>query len=369
MKVLIVPDKFKGTLRANEAADAIAAGWRQARANDELELLPMSDGGDGFGEIIGRLLAADRCTTQTVNAAHENIQADWWWSEKTQTGVVESARVIGLAMLPPGRFHPFELDTLGLGHLLREIAREHRGCRLIVGIGGSATNDGGFGMARGLGFRFMDGTDNCLDRWLELDRALHVRAATDEPPFAEVVIATDVENPLLGESGATRVYGPQKGMRVEDFPIAEKCLERLAQVVARDLNLDAAAEPGTGAAGGLGYGLRVFLRGRFEPGFQIFADLSGLREKIEDADLVITAEGCIDAQTGMGKGTGAVLNLARAAGKPCFGLAALLGEESGATAFDKLLGIVPALASAEEARKNPARWLSELARRSAISVQ
>ncbi len=360
LRVLIVPDKFKGTLRADQAAQAIAAGWRSARPADTLELLPMSDGGDGFGEIIGSLLQATRKTSNTINAAGEPIEVAWWWSERSQTAIVESASVIGLAMLPPGRSHPFELDTLGLGQLLLHIAREHPGGRLIVGIGGSATNDGGFGMARGLGFRFIDHHGFAIDRWISLDSLAHIRAPAHPASFSEVIIATDVQNKLLGAEGASRIYGPQKGLRPEDFPIAERCLARLTEVVGTDLGLACAEEPGTGAAGGLGYGLRVFLNGKFEPGFDIFARLAQLEEKIAGADLVITAEGAIDAQTDMGKGTGAVAKLARAQKKRCIGLAGFLPQKEN-RAFDFALGIAPELTTGDESKRNPIPWLEKLA--------
>src|SRR5687768_3453155 len=198
MRVLVIPDKFKGTLRADEAARAIAAGWREARPGDELELLPMSDGGDGFGEIVGALLKAEKRSYATINAAHESIDAAWWWSEESRTALVESANVIGLAMLPPGRFHPFELDTVGLGQLLLHISQNHPGARVIIGIGGSATNDGGFGLGRGLGFRFLDVTNFCLDRWVSLDQLLRIEPPDARRDFTEVTIACDVQNPLLG---------------------------------------------------------------------------------------------------------------------------------------------------------------------------
>ena len=360
MRLLIIPDKFKGTLRAEEAAHAIAAGWRSARGDDEIELLPMSDGGDGFGEIMGNLLNAQRQTTSTVNAAHEPISASWWWAEDSRTAIIESANVIGLAMLPPGSFHPFELDTLGLGSLLRHVALTRPAARVIIGIGGSATNDGGFGMARGLGFRFTDHTGNCLDRWVALDSLLRLQRPETPVAFRELIIACDVQNPLLGPQGASRIYGPQKGLRAEDFPIAEKCLSRLVEVVRGDLRIDASEEPGTGAAGGLGYGLRVFLNGHFEPGFDIFARLAKLQEKIANADLIITAEGSIDAQTEMGKGTGAIAKLAREGKKRCIGLAGYLPQKEN-HAFDLALGIAPNLASIEEAKENAAPLLEKLA--------
>ena len=367
MRVLVIPDKFKGTLRADEAARAISAGWLQTRPQDELELLPMSDGGDGFGEIIGALLNAGKRTYATVNAAHESIAAAWWWSEASRTAIVESANVIGLAMLAPGRFHPFELDTVGLGQLLLHISQNHPGARLVIGIGGSATNDGGFGVARGLGFRFLDLNEYCLDRWVSLDQLLRIEPPTTRPAFAEVTIACDVQNPLLGPSGASRIYGPQKGLRPEDFPIAERCLGRLVDVVRADLNLDCGEEPGTGAAGGLGYGLRVFLDGKFEPGFNIFSRLANLPAKIAAADLVLTAEGSIDAQTEMGKGTGAIAALAREHKKHCIGLAGYLPQKEN-RAFNLTLGIAPEITSIDEAKRHPAHWLQKLSALAATHI-
>lgn len=356
----MVPDKFKGTLRADEAAECIAAGWRATHPADTLELLPMSDGGDGFGQIIGSLLRADRQSTSTLNAAHEPIHASWWWSEANRTAIVESANVIGLAMLPAGRFHPFELDTLGLGQLLHHISKQHAGARLVIGIGGSATNDGGFGLARGLGFRFFDTRDYCLDHWVELSSLLRIERPHSPSDFTEVTIATDVQNQLLGPEGASQIYGPQKGLRPDDLQIAEKCLTQLAEIVRSELGLDCAKEPGTGAAGGLGYGLRVFLDGTFESGFDIFTRLSNLESRIAAADLIITAEGSIDAQTEMGKGTGAIATLARKHKKRCLGLAGYLPQKEN-RAFDLTLGIAPDLTNIEDAKRQPAFWLEKLA--------
>jgi glycerate kinase len=305
------------------------------------------------------LLHAEKQTTATVNAAHEPIQSNWWWSREQRTAVVESANVIGLAMLPPGKFHPFELDTLGLGQLLRSIAKEHPRANLIIGIGGSATNDGGFGLGRGLGFTFLDHLDYCLDQWVALETLLHLRKPTAPVLFGAVTIASDVQNPLLGPQGASRIYGPQKGLRPEDFPSAEKSLGRLVEVVKRDLQKDCSEEPGTGAAGGLGYGLRVFIDGQFEAGFEIFARLANLREKIAAADLIVTAEGSIDAQTDMGKGTGAVAKLAREHGKRCVGLAGFLPQKEN-RAFDLTMGIAPDLTTMDEAKRDAGEWLRKL---------
>ncbi len=155
LRVLIVPDKFKGTLSAGAAAAAIARGWRKARPRDRLILLPMSDGGDGFGEVISGLLNAKPQTISAIDAARRPCAAHWWWEPKTRTAIIESAKLIGLAMLPPKEFHPYALDTAGLGAIIPALAAAGAK-RCLAGIGGSATNDGGFGLARALGWEFLD---------------------------------------------------------------------------------------------------------------------------------------------------------------------------------------------------------------------
>ena len=216
LKVLIAPDKFKGTLPATAVAEAIARGWRKRKPEDSLKLLPMSDGGEGFGEVMGRLLGAEVQTVRTVDAAHRPVIAQWWWERKSRTAVIESATTIGLASLPTGKFHPFELDTFGLGVLLQAAANAGAK-RCLLGVGGSATNDGGFGLARSLGWRFCNRRGKEIQQWTEL-----AALARLEPPEAPVrsgklVVAVDVQNPLLGPSGCTRIFGPQKGLRARGF--------------------------------------------------------------------------------------------------------------------------------------------------------
>ena len=363
-RVLICPDKFKGTLTATAAATAIAAGWRRGRPGDLVTLLPISDGGDGFGELLGSQLAAREQRIETVDAAHRPIRATWWWEPRTQTAVVESARIIGLAGLPAGRFHPFDLDTFGLGAVLRAVAKL-RPQRCWIGIGGSATNDAGFGLARGLGWHFLDAARQPITRWTDL-----IRLATVVPPrrplaLAQTLVAVDVRNRLLGVEGCTRVYGPQKGLRPADFEPAEANLRRLARMVAvarPDLR-GVAQSRGTGAAGGLGYGLRVFAGARLVPGFGLFAEQTGLEARIRDADVVITGEGAIDATTlGMGKGVGDLARRCHRRGIPCVGLAGSVRQPRLAgRVFARVAGIVPDVAGQADAIREPVRWLTELA--------
>jgi glycerate kinase len=361
IRVLIIPDKFKGTLTARQAAEALAAGWRAARPGDDLELAPMSDGGDGFGEVLSGLLGAIPRTARAVDAAHRPCEATWWWHGASRTAVVESARVIGLAQLPPGKYHPFELDTEGLGLMLRAAAAEgaRRG---LVGIGGSATNDGGFGLARALGWQFFDPRGGRLVRWTEWRSLAQLRPPDQARLFDELVVAVDVQNPLLGPAGCTRVYGPQKGLRPEDFEFAENCLGRAATVVQRALGADIASEPGAGAAGGLGFGLRAFADARLEPGFALFSAHARLEERLRAAQLVLTGEGAIDPSTTMGKGVGEVARLCREARLPCIGLCGQAVEPDRlAPWFTELHALAPGLTSAGEARAQPAVWLERLA--------
>lgn len=363
MNVLIAPDKFKGTLTAAQAARAIARSWRRARPEDTLELLPISDGGDGFGAALAALLGGRVRTARTVDAAHRPCAARWWWVEASRTAIIESARVIGLAMLPPGRFHPFDLDTFGLGTVLAAAAQ--RGAReVLVGIGGSATNDGGFGMARALGWRFLDRHGRELTHWTELS-ALQRLQPPESRLRSRVIVGVDVDNPLLGRRGATRVYGPQKGLRPEDFARAEQALKRLATIVHRESGRDFASLPGAGAAGGLGFGLAAFCGARLVSGFELFVRLAGLERRLRRADLVVTGEGALDRSTAMGKGVGRLALRCREQGVPCIALA---GTISDAPALRRLFCVMHALtelASLEEARANAARWLQRLAAQAA----
>ena len=370
LSVLIVPDKFKGTLSAGRAAEAIARGWRKARPEDCLVLLPMSDGGDGFGEVISGLLNARLQTISAIDAAHRPCAAHWWWQPETRTAIVESAKIIGLAMLPPKQFHPYALDTAGLGAIFPALAAAGAK-RCLAGIGGSATNDGGFGLARALGWEFLDRRGRPLEQWTALDKLARLRAPRRRRWFKELRVAVDVQNRLLGPRGATRVYGPQKGLQPEDFDRAEHCLGCLARVVRRQFGHDFAREPGAGAAGGLGFGLLAFLGAGLEPGFELFARQAGLERHLRRADVVITGEGSIDPSTLMGKGVGQIARRCRKLNLPCIGLAGVVHDRASAVApraFTQMRALTE-LTSLEKARAQPVRWLERLAQRVAGEIR
>ena len=377
VNVLITPDKFKGTLTAHDAAEAMARGWRNARPSDSLVLLPMSDGGDGFGEVLGRLLDAKIQKIKTVDAAHRPCEANWWWEPKTKTAVIESANVIGLANLPPGKFHPFELDTFGLGAVIRAAAAKGAR-RCVIGIGGSATNDGGFGVARALGWKFLDREGATIERWTGLDRLARISRPKRRRWFKELIVAVDVQNPLLGVRGATRVYGPQKGLREQDFAKAERALSRVAAAVDRFVvpplggsgrpatgGTGLRTFPGAGAAGGLGFGLMAFLGAKAEPGFELFARFAKLEKHLRAADLVITGEGCIDESTFMGKGVGEIARRCRKKKTPCLAIAGKIAARAAANRFFAKAHALIDVTTIAKAKSNPAAWLERLTERTA----
>lgn len=367
-RVLIVPDKFKGTLSAAAAAQAIARGWKSARPDDEVVLLPMSDGGDGFGAVLGRLLNARERWLKTFDASRRPCEALWWYDPESETAIVESAKVIGLAMLPPGKFHPFDLDTYGLGTVLRS-AQKSGAKRCVVGVGGSATNDGGFGLARALGWKFLSQSGEELGSWTNLHKAASVVPPPTRKLFSKLIVATDVANPLLGAQGCSRVYGPQKGLRPEDMPAAEAALKGLVKVM-RAVGPDLSKEPGAGAAGGLGFALMAFCGAERESGFEIFSKLSKLPAAIRAADVVVTGEGSIDEQTAMGKGTGQVAALCAKLKRPCVGLAGVVALPEKArkdglfTATDSLVSVT----TPEQAMAKPGEHLAAIAARQARAL-
>ena len=417
VRILIAPDKFKGTLTAREAAEAIGHGWRKSRPDDTLTLLPISDGGDGFGCVLGDALGAKPQRITTVDAAHRKCVSMWWWQAQTRTAIIESANVIGLAMLPPGKFHPFKLDTFGLGKVIHAAAKKGAK-KIILGIGGSATNDGGFGLARALGWEFLDARGQRIERWTQLHTLEEIRhsgtahlacpfpkpsarslpstscAPTDRLEalshyasqtesasglkLPKIIVAVDVENPLLGKRGATRVYGPQKGLRADEFVFAEKNLRRLAMVVER-LNRrkpltpslspsDGARVAGAGAAGGLGYGLATFARGELRPGFELLAKTTRLASYLDGCDLVITGEGSLDASTLMGKGAGSLAELCRARKIPVIGLAGIIHESPKLKRLFTQTGALTQLTTPVQARERAAHWLGILAEQTARGV-
>jgi glycerate kinase len=278
--------------------------------------------------------------------------------------IVESANVIGLALLPPNKFHPFQLDTWGLGKILKTASRAApRQC--VVGIGGSATNDGGFGLARALGWQFLNSAGIELLQWTRLRELARIRPPS-APLKMRVTVAVDVRNRLLGTQGCSRIYGPQKGLH--EFDLAEKCLGRLASLLKQQHGLDCAGVPGAGAAGGLGFGLIAFAGAKLESGFHLFARYARLEKRIRAADVVVTGEGAMDLQTRMGKGVGQIAALCAQRHVPCIGLAGMIDttvKHSGIFAHARALTELTTLGGAQA---GAAHFLEQLAAETAMRI-
>ncbi|MGC8742898.1 MAG: glycerate kinase [Verrucomicrobiia bacterium] len=367
LRILIVPDKFKGTLTALSAAEAIKKGWKKARRQDFCEVLPMSDGGDGFGEVVSRLLNCRTVIINSVDASHTPRRVKYWWNQRQKIAVVESARVIGLAMLPAEKQNPLELDTFGLGIVLKKIFLK-KPTKIFIGIGGSATNDGGFGMARALGWKFCDRYGNEIHHWTGLSKLESIKPPAKNLITGEVIVAVDVQNKILGKKGCSRIYGPQKGLKKEEIPLAESFLKRLVKIAEKDLNKNFNETPGSGAAGGLGYGLMTFVGAKPVSGFKLFSQLSGLENRIKNCDIIITGEGSIDASTAMGKGVGEIAKLCKKHGKICIGLAGRVSNpDEIKKCFNKTLSLLE-LTEFENAQKNAVYWLEILAENAAKNL-
>ncbi len=319
MTILIAPDKFKGVQSAREVAENIAAGFREVAPNANIELAPMADGGEGTAEVICDALNGSwhRCGShdalgRVIEARYASV------GEGGGIAIIEMSEAAGMARLGTGRCDIDAASTFGVGEMILDAAKRGPG-EIIVGLGGSATNDGGFGMARALGFRFFDANDRELTgRVSELQRLSRIDRPKNILPG--VIAAADVWNPLLGKNGATRVFGPQKGATPDQVETLEGALTRLSQVVARDLGVDFCESPGAGAAGGLGFGLMSFCGAKMRPGFEVVAEAVGLETRMKNADVVITGEGSLDSQTLQGKAPAEVARMARRLGKRVFAI-------------------------------------------------
>ncbi|MFO1481812.1 MAG: glycerate kinase [Verrucomicrobiaceae bacterium] len=341
MRILIAIDKFKGSIPAATAARAIESAILQTIPEARCDACPIADGGEGTAEAVIAAQKGEWCDVATYDAQNRPVVARYGLIHegKSLEAVMEMSAASGLAMVSDRPLDPATASTYGTGLMLQD-AIERKVGRLVIGIGGSATNDAGIGMAAALGYRFLDSAGCPLTPIIQnLDKL--VKIEFNElwlPP--EILVACDVNNPLLGPQGCTRVYGRQKG--VTDFEFFESRLKRLADIATADLGVDHRDVPGAGAAGGLGFGLMTFCGAKVTSGFDLIADIVHLRDRIADADLVITGEGRLDAQTLHGKGPMGVAEMARALGKPVAAFAgAIEAEDQLRTRFDLLCAIKP----------------------------
>jgi glycerate kinase len=335
MRILVAPDKFKGSLNAREVAENIAKGLRDGLRDVEIDIVPMADGGEGTAEAIAQAHGASWLECKAHDPLGREIEARYAWNGDGKLAIMEMSEVAGMCRISEDERDPVRASTFGVGEMILDAA--NRGAnKIIIGLGGSATNDAGSGMARSLGFRFdyerppSRGYGVSGEQEHEQVRVTHLLAlkGIEKPKdlkLPKIIAAVDVKNPLLGKNGATRVFGPQKGASQNELDILERALTRLAEIVTKEFGFDYRDEPGAGAAGGLGFGLMSFCGAKVRPGFDVVADAVGLEAKIKDADVVITGEGSLDRQTLEGKTPAGVARLARKLGKPVF---ALVGRAS-----------------------------------------
>jgi len=368
MRIVIAPQSFKGSLSAQEVAQAIAKGIKRVLADAETVMVPIADGGEGTVEALTYATQGEIISTEVTGPLGGKVTAKWGILGDRVSAVVEMAAASGITLVPPQKLNPFVATTYGTGELIR--AALHAGCRrLIIGIGGSATNDGGAGMAQALGAKLLDEKGEELP-WggAALARLSRIDISDLDRRLAEcqVITACDVTNPLCGGQGASRVYGPQKGATEEMCRQLDEALTNYAMVIKRDLGIDVMDIPGGGAAGGLGAGLVAFLGAKLMPGIEIISEAVGLINHLKEAALVFTGEGRIDTQTLFGKTVAGVAAKAKAFRIP---VVAIVGELAGdykeiyQHGIDAALSIAPGPISLRKSVANAEELIADAAER------
>ena len=368
MRILVAPDKFKGSSGAREVAENIAAGLHDVLPDATIEIVPVADGGEGTAGVIRRACSGEWVVCGAHDALGRPIKARYVWLRDRTMSVMEMSEAAGMWRIAPHERDPFRANTYGVGEILLDAARRETN-EVIVGLGGSATNDGGFGMARALGFRFLNRNsielNGPISDLLGLDQISRPRDLF----LPGVTGAADVRNPLLGPRGATRTFGPQKGAAAPDrLEVLEEALARLADVVARDLGCDFREAAGAGAAGGLGFGLMSFCGATIRPGFGLVAEMLDLGAAIQRADVVITGEGTLDDQTLEGKAPAGVARLARNLGKRVFAIVGCATERATREVFDGVLVLAKPPITREESMVRTAELLRERARELGVTL-
>lgn len=360
MHVLIAPDKFKDALSAAEAANAMAAGLKEAIPEATYTLLPLADGGEGTAALLTKLNKGQSRQQWVWGPKGEAVQAAWGFSSVNQQAYIELAEASGLQLLPPRLRNPLYTTTFGTGELIAAALRQGA-TSLILGLGGSATNDGGTGMAAALGYRFLDKKGKPL-HFLSAEKLLSICRidTTAVSPLlhrCSILAACDVNNPLLGPQGASYTFALQKGANFEDLPALEEGLAHLSLLIKQELGKEVSHLPGSGAAGGAGAGVLAFLQGSLQNGTQLMLEQSRFEEALEKADVLLTGEGSFDASSLQGKLIVELCRLAKRKKKPVVafcGSIELAKEEALPENLKALQSISWAEESLEMALKNTA---------------
>ena len=366
MKILLAPDKFKGTLTAEQAAEIEKKAIAAALPDAEIRCLPLADGGEGTVAALTRALGGRFQTVSVKDPLGRSIPAVYGIAGRT--AVLEMSAASGMSLLKREELNPMRTSTYGTGELILS-ALENGARRLIIGIGGSATVDGGAGMAEALGYHFYDSEGNLLSplRGETLGRIARIDPlAVNRTLFqCEILVASDVTNPLLGAHGAAAVFAPQKGATPEMIPQLEQNLKNLSDVLIRQGLIERTDLPGDGAAGGLGLGLRAFCKARSESGARLAMEITRLESILPEMDYVITGEGCTDSQTEDGKLCSEIAKICRKHHVKCILLSgAVKGDPAKLRAeFHLAKAATPEGIPFESIQRNAARYLSEAAQR------
>lgn len=374
MNILIAPDSFKDSLSALKVASALGRGIQKILPDARCTLVPMADGGEGTVQSVIDATGGKRIGARVLDPLMREITASYGVTGDGKSAVIEMAAASGIERLEMSERDPWITSTFGTGQLILDAL--NRGCGIImVGIGGSATNDGGAGMAQALGVKFSGEAGYItVQGGGALDRVnrIHMEGLDPRIVDTQVIVACDVTNPLTGPFGASAVYAPQKGASEEMVEQLDRNLSHFAATIQDQLGRKVSEVPGAGAAGGLGAGLMAFLDARLVQGFEMVAGVVGLEEKITGADLVITGEGKMDAQTRFGKTPFGVAGMARRMGKPVIGVAGALDSDSAVlyeSGFDLLMPIQERPCDLEYSLKNSEQLLERTGERMARLIK
>ncbi len=368
MKIIIAPDSFKGSLSALEAGNAMKEGMLRVIPEANIEVVPMADGGEGTVDALVASTGGKIVMEEVSDPLMRKIKAKYGILGDGMTAVIEMSAASGLPLVSPEERNPMITTTYGTGELIKSAL--NRGCKkLIIGIGGSATVDGGAGVAQALGAKLLDRYGNDIafgGGGLEFLDRIDISGIDQRIYEIETIVACDVDNPLVGPRGGPQVYGPQKGATPEMVNKLDEYLNGYAEIIKRDLNIDVKDVPGAGAAGGLGAGLIAFMKAKLRSGIEIVIQASGLKDRLKDADLVITGEGKIDRQTIYGKTPIGVAKTAKMYGLPVIAICGIIGEGAFVVydnGIDALMSIISYPMTVEEAMDNAFKLISDAAER------
>ncbi|MDK9604389.1 glycerate kinase [Lelliottia wanjuensis] len=359
MKIVIAPDSYKESLSALEVATAIEQGFREIFPDADYVKLPVADGGEGTVEAMVAATQGGIIKVRVTGPLGENAEGFYGLSGDEQSAFIEMAAASGLEMVAPSSRNPLKTTSWGTGELIRH-ALDAGVKHIIIGIGGSATNDGGAGMVQALGAKLLDGDGNPIGLGGgELEKLARIDISELDSRLADcrIEVACDVTNPLTGEEGASAVFGPQKGATPEMIDRLDDALTHYAKIIARDLDIDVLNLEGGGAAGGMGAGLYAFCGAELRQGIEIVTDALHLDKQVADADLVITGEGRIDSQTIHGKVPVGVAKVAKRYNKPVIGIAGSLTADVGVVhqhGIDAVFSVIYRVCTLEEALESAA---------------